>query len=146
MELGLTVTITDEGLAPFGQFHGKVVKLLEIVTGVGDLPRLEPKPSYHLQDGVKVNTFFGIRVGIVESVYAPSKSSPFVTCHSSSPKVTTSVVVLGVSEIDGDGFCVTDMEVTVGFGRESCHDPFSSSFQVFLHVFLVDLGVLTGSV
>lgn len=65
--LPLTVTVTYERLASLGQFHREVVQLLEVVTRVGNLPGLKAEPSNHLQNRVKVDSLFRIRVGVVKS-------------------------------------------------------------------------------
>ena len=53
-------------------------------------------------------------------------------------------MVLGVTEINGDGLGMADMQVTVGLGRKSRHHPLPGSLEMSPLVLLVDLGVLAG--
>ena len=138
---GLLITVTDERLAPLCQLHGKVVQFLEVVARIGDLPRFETEPSDHLQDRVKVDALFRSWIGIVEPV---RDSEQTLTISSkNSPKITTSVVVLRVTKVDRDGFGMADMQVSVGFGRESREDTAFCPSQVLLLQLRLDLGVLS---
>ena len=71
--------MADIGLVECNEFLGQLVKLVEVVAGVRDLVRLEPKPAHHLLDGGEVDLLLGLGVCVVESqiaVSARSKSDP----------------------------------------------------------------------
>ena len=135
------ITVTDERLAPLRQLHGKVIQFLEVIARIGDLPGFEPEPSNHLQDRVKVDTLFRSWVGIVE----PMRESDQTVRVSvkNSPKITASVVIFRVTKVDRDGFGMADMQVSVGFGRESREDTAFCPSQVLFLQLLLDLGVLS---
>ena len=63
---------------------------------------LVPKPLKVFKNSVDVSRVFGIGVCVVE------------------PKVADSAKFVGQFEIECDGFCVSDMEISVWLWREAC--------------------------
>lgn len=121
----LTVTVANKCLASLDQLHGILVQLFKVITRVRDLPWFETQPPDHFQNRVEIDTLFGFGIRIVET------------------EVTTSVVVLGVSEVNGDCFGMSDMEVPIGFGWETGHDFSTSRGKVSLHDLSVGLRVFS---
>ena len=75
--------------------YGKVPKLLEIVAGIIDVSPLESQPLDIVLDALDI---FGILldgVGVVET------------------EVTLTTVFLGQSEVDGDGFGMSDVQIAI---------------------------------
>lgn len=75
-----------------------------MVTRVGNLRWLKSKPVDNIPDGLKVLLSLAGRVGIVVS------------------QITLPTVVFGKTKVDGNGLAVTDVQVSVGLGRESRDD------------------------
>ena len=103
---GLAVYV---GMAGADQVFGHLVEAAEIIAGVvqvriaGSVMPVEAEPFHRLDDGVDVFLLFLGRIGVVEA------------------QVGTAAVVPRQSEIEADGFCMTDMEIAVRLGRESRH-------------------------
>ena len=68
------------------------------------LPPVETEPAYVTRDGFDILDLFLARVRVIE------------------PEVTSAVVIPGYAEIETDCLGVTDMQVTVRFGREAGTD------------------------
>jgi len=82
---------------------GPFIELFEVVARVERRNMwLVPKPLEVFKNSVNVCRVFGIGVCVVES------------------KVADSVKFVGQFEIEGDGFCVSDMEIAVWLWREAC--------------------------
>ena len=77
------------------QPYGKVPKLLEIVAGVIDIGPLKTEPFDIVLDALDIFCIFLNGVGVIET------------------EVTLTTVFLGQTEVNGDGFGVTDMQITV---------------------------------
>ena len=93
--------MADIRLVPLDELHGKSVQFVEIVTGVCDLPWLKPKPPNHLQDTFEIPRLFLLGVRVIVS------------------EIASAIVVGSISKIHEDGFGMTDMEVSIGLGRET---------------------------
>ena len=83
------------------QLDGEVPELLEVVGCVVNIIPVVTQPFDVFLDGVHILQIFFYRIGVVEA------------------QVTDASVLLGNAEIHADGFGVSDMQVTVGFGRET---------------------------
>ena len=108
--------IANVGFAGAHQFLRPLVELAEIVGGVKSttLP-IETQPAHVVHDGVNVFLLFFFGIGVIE------------------PEVCFAAELRGQTEVQADGFGVPDMEVAVGFGRESRVDAptILIGFQVF---------------
>ena len=82
----LTCAQADIALVSLDELHGKVIELVKIIAGVGDLPRLIAKPPHRLQDALKVLSFLRLRIRVVVS------------------KVCLAAMVSSVTEIHENGF------------------------------------------
>lgn len=85
-----------------------------MVTGISDSSRLETQPLDNVPNRLKVLLFLTSRVGIVVT------------------QITLAPVVLGETEVDGNSLAVTDVQVTVGFRRESGGNALLGPFVVDL--------------
>ncbi len=67
--------VVDVSLSALDELDSKLIKLLEVVARVGDLERLETKPSNGLKNTREVLLFLGFRVGVIvtEVAEAPLK-------------------------------------------------------------------------
>ena len=115
--------MANVALIPTDKLHCKFVQLVEIVTGVRDLPRLEAQPTDGLQDALKIPPFLRLRVCVVV------------------PEVTMPAIVGSVAEVDEDGFRVSNVKETIRFWREPCVDDAFCRREVLLAKMRVDLGV-----
>lgn len=98
--------VTDIGVCLFYQLEGVFIHLLEVVGGVEEsVLEVETEPAYVFDYGVYVFLLFFDWVCVVEAEVAG-----------------TGFVFEGDSEIKTDTFSVTDVQVTVGFWRESGGD------------------------
>jgi hypothetical protein len=95
-------------LIPLDKLHSQIIKLIKIVTRVRDFPRLETQPPDDLQYAVKVPFFLRFGVRIVVS------------------QITFPAMMCSISEIDKNGFRMTDVQIAVGFGWESRDDSTTS--------------------
>ena len=75
----------------FDEEDGELVQFLEVVTRVRDLVRFVAEPPHVLEDLVKVDLLLGFRVRVVVA------------------EVAVTLVVLGVTKVDGDRFRVSDL-------------------------------------
>ena len=75
--------------------YSKVPELLEVVAGIVDVSPLETEPLNIVLDALDVFSIFFNGVGVVEA------------------QVALTAVFLGQSEVDGNGFGVSDMQVAV---------------------------------
>lgn len=91
----LCCTVADISLPAFDQVLGEKIKTLKVVRGVGDLIGLEAEPFDNLEDGREVALFLGFWIGVVVA------------------EVAFAVVVTGETEVNGDGFTMTNVEVTI---------------------------------
>ena len=120
--------MTHIGLISSNQVHCQLVQLLEVIARIGDLPRLESKPSNDLQYTLEILGFLGLWGRIVIS------------------QITMTSVVCSIAKVDKDGFGVTYVEVAIGFRRETSEYFAASCGQVLFDKVWVKLGVTTGFV
>src|SRR5260370_30628840 len=109
-------------LIPFNELGGQGMKLIEVITGVGNLPWLKSEPSHRLQYAFKELSFLSFRVCIVIA------------------KITVTLMMSGVPEINTDCFRMSDMEVPVGLRREPSEHlapSFSQMFPSYFGFYLV---------
>ena len=104
MKRVLTCAQTNITLVAFDELHGQVVESVEIVAGVGNPPRFIAKPSYRLQDALKILAFLSLRIRVVIS------------------KVCFATMMSGVTKIHENGFGMSDVEISVWLRREACPD------------------------
>ncbi len=105
----LLTLVVDIGQALLYQSHGPLVELVKIVGCVEFVGPLKAQPLDILLDRVNV---FGILlhgVGVVKA------------------QVGGSAVFLGETKVQADALCVADMQVAVGFRRETGHYGFMLS-------------------
>ncbi len=94
------------GLALHDQFFGIGVQAVKIIGSVVRFAfPFKAHPAYILLDGVNILHVFFYRIGIVEA------------------QIALAAKILGESEIQTDGFGMTDMQVAVGFGGEARVNP-----------------------
>ena len=93
--------------------------MLEIVAGVVDISPLEPQPCDVLLDRIYIFHVLFDGVGIIET------------------EVADAVVTLCNTKVHTDGLDVSDMEVSVGFGRET--RLYASVVLALCEVFLYNL-------
>lgn len=86
------------------QLLGQFIQSIEVVTRMSDGHRLETQPFHDILDRFKILLLLTGRVGIVVS------------------QIALASMVLGETKVDGDGFAVADVQVSVGLGGESRHD------------------------
>ena len=86
------------------QSLGEVVQFLKIVGSIVDIAPVEAKPFYIFSDGIHVLHVLFHRIGIVEA------------------QVADAPVSLSYPEVYADSFGMADMEIAVGFRRETCLD------------------------
>jgi len=111
-----------------GQFNGELVQALKVVRRISDIRWSESKPFDNLQDGDKVSLLFSLGIRIVVT------------------KVAVSIVSFGESKVDVDSFGVTNVQESIGLGRESCDVFTAGGLEVLRHQFRFDLGILAGLV
>ena len=87
--------LINVGAALLDEPYGKVPELLEIVAGIVNICPLETKPLNIVLDALDIFCIFLDRVGVVEA------------------QVALTAIFLGQSEVDGDSFSVSDMQVSV---------------------------------
>ena len=94
--------VIDIGQAFLDQDDGPVVELVEIVRRIAFQRPVETQPPDVALDRIHVLHVLLHRVGVVET------------------QVALAAVFLGQAEVDADALGVADMQVAVGFGRETC--------------------------
>jgi len=121
----LTCAQADITLVSVDELHGQVIELVEIIAGVGNLPRLIAKPPHRLQDALKVLAFLRLRVRVVVS------------------KVCLTPMMSSVTKIHENGFGMTYVEVSIWFRGESRPNLTASSGKMFLSQIGFDLRITT---
>ena len=89
--------------------HGKVPQLLEIVAGVVHVGPFIAEPADVLLNAFDVLCVLLLRVGVVEA------------------QVANAAIALSYAKVHCDGLSVSDVQVTIRFGREASLN-FSSVF------------------
>ena len=99
---GFAVLVVDVGQALFDQQLGPGVHLLEIIRGVTHLQLLTAGEPFDVaDDGIHVFDVFLTGVGVVKT------------------QAANAVEFVGDAEVEADGFGVANVQVAVGFGRET---------------------------
>ena len=87
------------------QLNGKIVQRIEIVRRPAHFAvPLKSQPAHVVLDGLRVFRIFLLRIGVVEA------------------QVAQAVVIPGQTEVQADGFGVTNMKITIRLRRESGDD------------------------
>lgn len=110
---------------PLDQFDCESIELVEVVAGVGYFPRLVSQPSNHFQDTLEISSLFFLRIGVVVS------------------EIALAVVVCSITKVHKDRLGMSDVEVTIGFRRETGPDSAASRRKVGITELGVDLRVST---
>ena len=95
---------------------GKVPKFLEIIAGVIDIVPLESQPLDIVFDAIDIFGVLFRGICVIEA------------------QIAFAAILLGDAKVDGDGFCVTDVQIAVGFGRET--RLYATTIQSFGQIFL----------
>ena len=93
--------LVDVSFAFAYQLYGKVPQLLEVVGCVAYFAPFEAKPAYVVLDGLYVFRIFLLGIRVIET------------------QVAHAAILLRDAEVHANRFGVTDVQVTVGFGRET---------------------------
>jgi hypothetical protein len=120
--------VADVCLIPLDEFHSEFVQLVEVIARIGDLPRFISQPSHHLQNTLEISCLLFLWIGIIVS------------------EVAFAVMVSRITEVDKDGLGVTNVEVAIGFRRETSPDISTGSGEVSFAEVWVDLRVSAGFV
>ncbi len=95
------------GLAGIDQLDGVSMQLVEVVRGTAQvLAPIETEPAHVFLNGLLVLSAFPQGVGVVEAQVAEPAG-----------------VLAGDAEIEANGFCVTDVQITVGLRWKTRHHP-----------------------
>jgi hypothetical protein len=94
----------DVGESLFNESAGEVKELREVVGGVDDMLHVEAKPGDVVDDGIDELGVLARGIGVIESEHADT------------------AVLVSNTEVEADGFGVSDVEVAIGFGREASLD------------------------
>ena len=86
------------------QLLGQFIQSIEVVTRVSDGHRLETQPFHDILDRFKILLLLTRRVGIIVS------------------QIALASMILGETKVDGDGFAVADVQVSIGLGGKSRHN------------------------
>ena len=93
--------LIDVSQPPLDQVDGKVIELLEVVTGMVDIAPVEAEPLYIPQDRIDILLVLLDGVGVVEA------------------DVADPAILLGDAEVHADRLGVSDMEVAIGLRGKS---------------------------
>ena len=95
--------VADVGEALLDELHGAIMHLPEIIGGlIVILAPVKAQPVDVFLDGVDVFEILLCRVGVIHA------------------QVTFALEFEGEAEVQADGLCVADVEVPIGFRRETC--------------------------
>jgi len=118
-----TSTVADIGLVTFDKFYSQIIQLGKVITRVGDLPRLITKPSHCIQDTLKIPRFLCFRISIVV------------------PEIALAAMECCIAKVDKNGFRMSNVEIAVGFRRETRPDCATGRGEMLLPEMGMDLGV-----
>jgi hypothetical protein len=96
-----TSTVAHICLITFDKLHRQLIKLIEIIARIRDLPRLVPQPPHHLQNTFEIPRLLCFRVRVVVS------------------QITAPAMVSRIPKVDEDRFGVADVQEAVRFGWET---------------------------
>ena len=117
----------DIGFSLLNHANGQIPQFGEIVRGIIEaVAPVKTQPVNILHDGVDILDIFLHRIGVVET------------------QVTRSAKFLGNTEVNANSFGMTDVQITVGFGRETGAQPASilSGLQVGFHNLFYEIETL----
>ncbi len=127
----VAVLVVDVGLAVGDQQLGPLVELLEVVARVERVAELVAEPPHVGDDALDERRLLGVGVGVVET------------------QVAHAAELGGEVEVGGDRLGVADVQVAVGFGRETGLHPIEHAVvEVVLHQLANEVGarsVVAGS-
>lgn len=96
--------MTDICPIPLDKLLCELVKLRKVVAGVCNFPGLEPQPSYHLQDALKVPALLRLWVRVIVA------------------EVALAAVELRITEVDEDCLGVPNVQEAIWLGWEASED------------------------